>query len=311
MMWHRQAAKMRIYRLRHRRAILSSKLICFAVFACLLRGIIPAQEFSIDEYLTGMTVVGKPGAESSCPPIVWKVQPDTPAAKAGIQPGDRLLAIDGHHGIDVEQARPFLHGKGPKPLTMELEGAHGTYTATVGLIKSSALYEQEGWKVGPDGGLYRKDATEAEMQRMSKTSSEPPASGKVFAGHYPSNLDLYYPGFEIFVWEMPFRTSIRGIEEGPADRAGIHYGDAVVSVNGVNPNGKSIDELEQLFSSPTPAKMTLVINRDGDIKTLSFELAKASDVAALNGKRKYQGRMIPSVIPETDLRCWNARAKKP
>jgi PDZ domain len=161
------------------------------------------------------------------------------------------------------------------------------------------------------GGLYRKDATEAEMRRMSKTGSEPPASGKVFAGHYPSNLDLYYPGFEVFVWKAPFRTSIRGIEEGPADRAGIHPGDAIVSVDGVNPEGKSIDELEQLLSSPKPAKMTLIINRDDEIKTFSFELAKASDVAALNGKRRYEGRMIPSVIPEGYLHCWNARATKP
>jgi C-terminal processing protease CtpA/Prc len=58
-------------------------------------------------------------------------------------------------------------------------------------------------------------------------------------------------------------------------RAGVHYGDPIVSVNGVRPYRKSMAELHQLFSSSKPTEMTLVIDRDGEIKTFKFELAKA------------------------------------
>jgi len=287
-----------------------SKLFCLAIVCCLPGMLVLAQEFSADEYVTGMTVIGKPGLDSNCPPIVWVVKPDTPAAKAGIQPGDRLLAIEGHRGIDVVQARPLLRTKDPKPSTIELDGEHGPYSVTVGRIKASVLYEREGWKLGPDDGLYPKNATETEMQRVSKINAEPPASEKVFPiGHYPANLELYYPGFEIFVWKEPQAMTIGGIEDGPARTAGVHYGDAIVSVNDVNPRGKSMAELERLFSSPKPATMALVIDRDGATNTFTFELAKASDVAEANHKRMYEGRMIPSVIPPGYLHCFEAPPK--
>jgi C-terminal processing protease CtpA/Prc len=272
--------------------------------------VVQAQELSADDYVTGMTVVGKPRSGSSCPPIVAGVHPDTPAAKAGIQPGDRLLAVDGHHEIDILQWGPLLHTKNSRPSTIELEGEHGPYTVTVGRIKASVLYERDGWKVGPDGGVYPKNATEAEMQRVSNIAAEPPASEKVFSvGHYPANLELYYPGFEIFVWRGPQPMTVGGIEDGPAQKVGVHYGDAIISVNGISPAGKSIAELEQLFSSPKPATMTLVIDRDGAINPFTFELAKASDVAQANHKQMYEGSWIPAATPPAYLHCFEAPPK--
>jgi membrane-associated protease RseP (regulator of RpoE activity) len=288
----------------------TSKLICLAILCIPPAAVVQAQELSTDDYVTGMTVVGKPGSDSSCPPIVAEVHSETPAAKAGIQPGDRLLAVDGHHETEIMKWRPLLRTKDPKPSTIELEGEHGPYTVTVARIKASVLWERDGWKVGPDGLVFPKNATEAEMQRVSKMYGEPPVSERVFpVGHYPANLELYYPGFEIFVWKDPRPMTVGGIEDGPAEKAGVHYGDAIVSVNGVNPRGKSIAELEQLFSSSKPATMRLVIDRDGAINTFTFELAKAADVAKANHRRMYQGEWIPAVTPPAYLHCFDVPPK--
>jgi hypothetical protein len=54
--------------------------------------------------------------------------------------------------------------------------------------------------------------------------------------------------------------------------------------------------------------MTLVADRDGQKKTFTFQLAKASDVAAANHKRMYKGKMIPSVIPAAYLHCFEPTA---
>ncbi len=270
-----------------------------------------AQTLNWDEYVTGITVVGKPNWGPSCPLIVWIVDPDTPAAKVGIQPGDRLLGIDGHRNLDILQARPLLRTTDPKPSTMELEGEHGPYKVNVGRIKASEIYIRHGLKPGPDGSLFPSDATDSEMQRVSKMHSEPPRDKKVFnVEHYPSDMNLYYPGFELFVWNEPQTITVGGIEAGPATRAGVHYGDAVVSVNGVNPHGKSMVELERLFSSGTPASMKLVVDRDGALKTFNFPLEKAADVAAENHKRRYQGRMIPSAVPAAYLHCWEVTSTR-
>ena len=147
------------------------------------------------------------------------------------------------------QARPLLRTSEPKPSTFELEGERGVYTVTVGRIPDSVLYERNGWKRGPDGSLYPKDATPAEMQRISKMHGEP--NTKVFTtGHYPANQQLYYPGFEIFVWPEPQTTTVGGIEEGPAKAAGVHYGDPIVSVNGDAEKPPGFGPNSRLRSSP-------------------------------------------------------------
>ena len=157
------------------------RLLCFGIVSCLVCDVSFAQDIGVDDYVTGMILLG---AGPACPPIVWFIQPDTPASQVGIQPGDRLRAIDGKPVTDIVAARPLLRTSEPKASTIELEGERGVYTVTVERIPDSVLNERNGLKRGPDGSLYPKDATPAEMQRISKMHGEP--NTKVFTtGHYP------------------------------------------------------------------------------------------------------------------------------
>jgi C-terminal processing protease CtpA/Prc len=240
--------------------------------------------------------------------MVWTVAADSPAAKVGIEPGDVLLSIDGHRNIDIGQALPLLRTTEAKTSSVELEGEKGSYTVEVGRIKASEIFVKQGLKQGPEGSLFPSDATDLEMQRVSKIQSEPPRDKKVFnVGHYPDDMDLYYPGFELFVWDAPNSIMVGGIEVGPAKKAGIHYGDSVVSVNGVSPSRKSIAELEKLFSGNSSITMKLVVDRDGVLKTFNFPLEKAEDIAAENHKRRYEGKMVPAIIPDKYLHCWKTQ----
>jgi C-terminal processing protease CtpA/Prc len=174
-------------------------------------------------------------------------------------------------------------------------------------LKESILLKRGGWKVGPDGNGYAQDATDAEMKRVA-TIKEPPASDRVFDHHYPKNVELYYPGFEALVLQDRHEIVVWGMEdEGPAQKAGAHYGDAIISVDGVSPQGKSVPELETLLSSSGPKAMTLVINRDGVTKTFTFDLIKAADLMRRNKKRWYEGKIIPSVIPNAYLHCFESK----
>jgi hypothetical protein len=69
-----------------------SVLLRLAFLCCLSSALAQTMEFA-GVYVTGMTVIGRPGPDSSCPPIVWIVTPNTPAAEAGIKPKPAAMTL--------------------------------------------------------------------------------------------------------------------------------------------------------------------------------------------------------------------------
>ena len=64
---------------------------------------------------------------------------------------------------------------------------------------------------------------------------------------------------------------VGGIEDGPDFRAGIRWGDRIVTVNGVDPRNLC-------SRNPKLTPLTLVIDRGGPRKTFTIELAQAADL---------------------------------
>jgi C-terminal processing protease CtpA/Prc len=256
---------------------------------------------SPDSYTTGVSIIA--GSKKSCPIFIGGVAAKSPAEQAGISPGDRLLAVGGKDvkGMQLADVAKLIRSEQPGAVTLKLWRKGKEYEAVLQRQKFSSLFAEEGKKLTGDF-LVPLDTTDEEVKRMMK-NEERPVAGRAFPLHYPLNTDLYYGGFEIFIFANPAQISVGGLEQGAASRAGIHQSDVILSVNGVDPTGKNPQELEALFSSAQGKLLKLVVDRVGVTKTLEFQLEKASDVLKENHRRLVKGELIPDGLAEEDIPC--------
>ena len=284
--------------------IATAILLCAVSLTCFYQETEPS-------YVTGMTLFGP---SPSCPIFVGGVDRGSPAAAAGIKAGDRLIAINGGLVADLLDAARALHGESVEPASLQLARGEEPYAVTVQKETMATRMKRDGQKTVEDS-VMPLDATDAEIKQRSSMirdlDSAPARIARLFPTHYPENEKLYYPGFEVFVWDQGRQVTIGGIEDGPASRAGARWGDIILSVNGIDPRNKSVAGLEPVFSNQKPETMTLVINRAGVTKTLSFELAQATTVLRDNDKKLVRGTLVPIGLSEEYLQCFGVPPKPP
>lgn len=236
--------------------------------------------------------------------VVGGVSAKSPAEAAGIAAGDHLLAIDGAETTRLNgiQAATMIRSDHASSVALKLSRAGKPYSVAVKREKLSAQLARDGKKMVA-GIIVPVDTTEAEIQRMAEFDGSR-ISARVFPWHYPTDPEAYYGGFEVFVLRSPDELIVGGIENGPASRAGVHWGDRIVSVNGVNPKGKTLAQLEQLFSSARAEPTRLKTERTGEIRTREFRLERTADLLAENGLRLTRGQPVPAGLASADVPCF-------
>lgn len=228
-----------------------------------------------------------------------------PAYRAGLRGGERIIAVNGSPAGDLAQAADLLRSNTPDSMKITLLRADKEINVVLQRERRSVIIARTGKKLAKDGMVVTEDTAQAELDRNSAIDFSR-QTGRVFQRtHYPANAGLFYPGFELFVFRDPNQVMVGEIEEGPGARARVHYGDVVISVNGVSVAGKTSTELETLFSSPKPAAMRLQIDRLGTLNGFEFPLAKAAEIANRNGRRILSsGQLVPLGASDRDLPCF-------
>lgn len=252
----------------------------------------------VDPYSTGMTLVTSAG----CPLFVGDILDGSPAQRAGIQPGDQISAVDGSTVKTLDQAARLLRSDRPDSVTLTLARNGKDFRVVVDRERRSAIFAKAGKRV-VDGLIVPPDTTQAEIDRVLSFQGDR-IVGRVFPTHYPRDPQLFYGGFEIFLLRDPAQLTVGGIENGPAAKAGVHWGDALISVNGTSTSGKTVIQLEALFSSKEPASIHLQVERLGSLKSFDFRLERAEEIARANGYRFVSGQVVPAWVSEEYLHCF-------
>jgi C-terminal processing protease CtpA/Prc len=241
-----------------------------------------------EPYSAGVTLL----SPDNCPIFVAEVVAGSPAGRAGIRAGDHLLAVDDTHLSEGSQAAQLLKSNVPTTVTLTLMRDGREITVVSERAKRSSFYTNKAGYKTISGLIVPADTTQAEVDRMNAFDGRR-LVGRVFPTHYPASPELFYAGFELFILRDPAQVTVGGIEEGPASKAGVHWGDVLTLVNGVPIAGKTPSELEQMFTAARPAPMRLQIDRLGTARTFEFHIEKAAQIALQNGRRIEDGHLVP------------------
>lgn len=266
------------------------------------------------KFAIGITMIGLAACQGA-PVFIGGVTAESPAARAGLEPGDQLIAVDGDPVRNFHDASSRISSMSPDPVTITIRRAQVVKALTVPREPTDLIWSHSGLRLLDDGLVVSADSTSADIAEIRRVTTELGAEidearsrgdlVNIFPGHYPANKNLYYPGFELFVWDHGQQVHVGGIEDGPAKKMGVRWGDRIVSVDGQDPRGKSIDELESLFASSHPKQMHLTIERSGRKKLFAFPLTRATDVMKTNHWKMAQGKLVPNWLPDDLASCFD------
>ncbi len=159
-------------------------------------------------YGVGLAMFASDYPSPSCPTFVGGIAPNSPAARAEIHLGDVLLTVDRRPIRAFSDVIEHLSLTDiPGNVTTQFARGETTYTVTMEREDYSGILEANGLKQVDDVQVDL-NATDADVKDRKETQE--PLEKAMRAGdnrtiftdrHYPEDKTLYYPGFEVFVWE--------------------------------------------------------------------------------------------------------------
>jgi serine protease Do len=202
--------------------------------------------------------------------VVEEVEPDSPAAKAGLKENDVILQYDNHSVEGTVQFRRLVRETPPgRSVSLTVMRNGQTQTLSVELADRSAYYEKRMRGMTRDfGKTFAFSAPNFEFhgpEMFTLMNSGGPVLG-IEAEDLSGQLGAYFgaPGDS--------GVLVRSVREGtPAQKAGLKAGDVITKVNGAAV--KSVSELrDQLREKREQKTVTLGVLRKGSEMNVSVDI---------------------------------------
>jgi S1-C subfamily serine protease len=226
--------------------------------------------------------------------VVKEVRPDTPAAKAGLQPGDVIVRYQGDRVEGAAAlARMVRETPAGRHVEIEVERNGSTQMISATLEKGGGPHQ---WAQGLREGLEDFDVEvpeHIEMPDMPDMSALPPvpplppmphggdqAEGfrRMFREYGGAHkLGIQYQEISGQLAQYFKLGDERGVlvseveQDGPAARAGLRAGDVILKFNG-DPVTDSRSLREQVRKAEAGSEATLTVSRDGRSLDLKVKL---------------------------------------
>lgn len=215
-----------------------------------------------------MLGVSTEAQEGSRGAAVREVVPNSAAAKAGLQAGDRITKVDGENIDNPKElvAAISRHESGDKvTVTYERDGKTGTAQAT--LLPAGPESMARVFRFGPGDGMEEFGDGSGDMPNAMMRRFRFPAGDEPFAPR---------PKLGISAEDRADGSGVRVLEvkpESPAAKAGLKEGDIIRKVDGEAIG--SVDELQLSLRDVRPnAPVKLEYQRNGKTGTTSVTLPK-------------------------------------